>query len=267
MSAAAWRRIRSRRRSGSASTDRRADPTPLTPHLAPHRKDARGGTPAPLKTTPGREASGADSAPPFRTLPPSPFSLFLPQYRLPYLQTPYLLSASQARTAASRPRCPPIQPLRAPGSACLLSVSFPDISLITRCSVLLFRSFVRQFDKYQLPYNEGSNPPYRGAALAYANEFQARDRGKGHCSVACPPQPSGRLTFAAVCVARAVRAGGCAVGRVRAAVRRAGGLRALQQRVVRCAAAATPPPLPLLLDPVTALRIPHTRAATGLPDR
>ena len=49
------------------------------------------------------------------------------QYRLPFVQTPYLLSASQ-------------------------------------------------FDKYQLPYNEGVMPPYNGGALAYANAFQAEVR-------------------------------------------------------------------------------------------
>ena len=45
------------------------------------------------------------------------------QYRLPFVKTPYLMSASQ-------------------------------------------------FDKYQLPYNEGGMPPYNGTALAYANNFQ-----------------------------------------------------------------------------------------------
>ena len=50
------------------------------------------------------------------------------QYRLPYVQTPYLLSASQ-------------------------------------------------FDKFQLPYNEGSNPPYApGPNLTYALTFQAAVR-------------------------------------------------------------------------------------------
>ena len=50
------------------------------------------------------------------------------QYRLPFVATPYLLSASQ-------------------------------------------------FDKYQLPYNEGANPPYTGPALAYADQFQEVVRG------------------------------------------------------------------------------------------
>ena len=33
-----------------------------------------------------------------------------------------------------------------------------------------------QFDKYQLPYNEGSMPPWNASALAYASEFQAAVR-------------------------------------------------------------------------------------------
>lgn len=33
-----------------------------------------------------------------------------------------------------------------------------------------------QFDRFQLPYNEGSNPPYKGANLTYANRFQAAVR-------------------------------------------------------------------------------------------
>ena len=49
------------------------------------------------------------------------------QYRLPFVETPYLMSASQ-------------------------------------------------FDKYQLPYNEGGNPPYVGANLSYANAFQTAVR-------------------------------------------------------------------------------------------
>ena len=49
------------------------------------------------------------------------------QYRIPFVQTPYLMSASQ-------------------------------------------------FDKYQLPYNEGAMPPYNASALAYASEFQAAVR-------------------------------------------------------------------------------------------
>ena len=31
--------------------------------------------------------------------------------------------------------------------------------------------------RYQLPYNEGTLPPYGGPALAYANAFQAEVRG------------------------------------------------------------------------------------------
>ncbi len=49
------------------------------------------------------------------------------QYRIPYVATPYLLSASQ-------------------------------------------------FDRFQLPYNEGSWPPYEGGNLTYANGFQAAVR-------------------------------------------------------------------------------------------
>ena len=33
-----------------------------------------------------------------------------------------------------------------------------------------------QFDKYQLPYNEGSMPPWNASAMAYATEFQAAVR-------------------------------------------------------------------------------------------
>lgn len=49
------------------------------------------------------------------------------QYRIPFVTTPYLMSASQ-------------------------------------------------FDKYQLPYNEGSNPPWNGPQMAYADAFQAAVR-------------------------------------------------------------------------------------------
>jgi hypothetical protein len=61
-------------------------------------------------------------------LPDEQWKCLFPQYRIPYVVTPYLVSASQ-------------------------------------------------FDKYQLPYNEGTNPPYTDAALAYANQFQTVVRG------------------------------------------------------------------------------------------
>ena len=73
---------------------------------------------------------------------------FFGEFRLPYITTPYLLSASQ-------------------------------------------------FDKYQLPYNEGSPPPYQGQQLAYADEFQALVRST-MLNLPTPNQPDSAV-FSSAC--------------------------------------------------------------------
>jgi hypothetical protein len=80
------------------------------------------------------------------------------QYRMPFIRTPYLLSASQ-------------------------------------------------FDRYQLPYNEGSAPPYANAHLAYANSFQASILGVVR-ALPTEQQP-GSAVFSSACF-KHVRAAGSA---------------------------------------------------------
>jgi hypothetical protein len=80
--------------------------------------------------------------------PSEHWKCFFGEFRLPYVTTPYLLSASQ-------------------------------------------------FDKYQLPYNEGGAPPYVGQQASYADQFQALVRGT-MLNLPTPNQP-GSAVFSSAC--------------------------------------------------------------------
>ena len=93
------------------------------------------------------------------------------QYRMPFVRTPYLISGACLACLPSKPR--PNSPFEA-----------------------------SQFDKFQLPYNEGGNPPWNGSALAYADTFQLVVRGV-MSALPTPAQPYSAV-FSSACLRHCV---------------------------------------------------------------